>query len=100
MSDEVAYFFEWELHSGQEEQFRAAWTVITEAYLQQGSLGSRLLRGEDGRFYAYARWPDPEARARAVLDGEAVERAVAAMKAAIRRGSPPRQLFLEVDRWK
>lgn len=100
MADEVGYFFEWELHEGKEEQFRAAWTLVTDAYLDGGSLGSRLLRGTDGRFYAYARWPDPETRASASLHGEAVENAVAAMKEAIRYGAPPRQLFLEVDRWK
>lgn len=49
----------WRAKPGMEEQFRAAWRrgteLITEKY---GSYGSRLHRERDGRFVAYAEWPD------------------------------------------
>lgn len=49
----------WRVHSGMEDQFRAAWrrgtAHITRIY---GSLGSRLHRDRDGRFVGVAEWPD------------------------------------------
>jgi hypothetical protein len=56
----------WRVHPGKEEQFRAAWRRgtghITRIY---GSFGSRLHRERDGRFVAYAEWPDEAAWQRA-----------------------------------
>ncbi len=47
---------------GSETAFRALWARITEAIrARRGGLGSRLHRGDDGLFYAYARWPSREA---------------------------------------
>jgi heme-degrading monooxygenase HmoA len=49
----------WRVQPGKEEQFRKAWhrgtELITRIY---GSYGSRLHRDRDGRFVAYAEWPD------------------------------------------
>jgi heme-degrading monooxygenase HmoA len=49
----------WRVRPGKEEQFRKAWRrgteLITGIY---GSYGSRLHRDGDGRFVAYAEWPD------------------------------------------
>lgn len=51
----------WRVHPGKEDQFRKAWRrgteLITAIY---GSYGSRLHQDGDGRFVAYAEWPDEE----------------------------------------
>lgn len=40
-------------------KFIACWSGITEFFkTEAGALGSRLHKGEDGAFYAYAQWPD------------------------------------------
>lgn len=58
----------WRVQPGKEEQFREAWRrgteLITGIY---GSYGSRLHRDRDGRFVAYAEWPD-EATWRAAFE--------------------------------
>ena len=42
-----------------EETFIDAWSRLTELIRDhRGGRGSRLHRGEDGIFYAYAQWPD------------------------------------------
>ena len=60
----------WRVHPGKEEQFRRAWRrgteLITEKY---GSYGSRLHENADGRFVAYAEWPD-EATWQAAIDAK------------------------------
>lgn len=49
----------WRVHPGKEEQFRTAWRRGTEHIGRiYGGLGSRLHREADGRFVAYAQWPD------------------------------------------
>ena len=60
----------WRIHPGKEGQFRKAWCrgteLITERY---GSYGSRLHLDTEGRFVAYAEWPDEEhAQFRTELD--------------------------------
>lgn len=58
--------YRWRLHPGLEASFVDAWSRITELLLTDGgSLGSRLHRGSDGIWYAYAQWPSDEARQRA-----------------------------------
>lgn len=45
-----------------EEKFIACWSGITAFFKDKaGALGSRLHKGEDGAFYAYAQWPDKAA---------------------------------------
>jgi len=42
-----------------EARFIAAWSGITKFFRDEcGALGSRLHKGADGAFYAYAQWPD------------------------------------------
>jgi heme-degrading monooxygenase HmoA len=59
---EVAMFvamYWWRVKPGKEDQFRAAWRRGTELITARyGSYGSRLHRESDGRFVAYAEWPD------------------------------------------
>lgn len=51
---------------GHEERFRDAWRRLTEAiYARHGSLGSRLHRGQDGVWFAYAQWPSRQVWAEA-----------------------------------
>jgi len=42
-----------------EKLFIDCWAKITEFFRDEaGAFGSRLHKGEDGAFYAYAQWPD------------------------------------------
>ena len=51
--------FEFVVRTGKEDEFKQAWRKTTQGiYLFKGSLGSRLHRDEEGRFIAYAQWPD------------------------------------------
>lgn len=52
------------LHPGQEARYIAAWSALTARLrAQRGGLGSRLHKGADGIWYAYAQWPSAQARA-------------------------------------
>jgi len=56
----------WRVHPGKEDQFRRAWRRGTEHIGRiYGGLGSRLHREADGRFVAYAQWPDEQTWQRA-----------------------------------
>lgn len=60
-----AVIYRWRLHPGQEESFIRGWERVTLAIRAAcGSFGSRLHRGHDGTWVAYALWPDPETRDR------------------------------------
>lgn len=49
--------------AGKEEQYIAAWSRITQLLkAERGGLGSRLHRGADGIWYAYAQWSSAQAR--------------------------------------
>ena len=51
--------YRWKIKPGFEDQFLHAWEVGTRAIAREhGGLGSRMHRGQDGCFYAYAQWPD------------------------------------------
>lgn len=55
--------YRWRIKPGKETQFIEAWSKITAYYRENfDSLGSRLHRGDDGIFYAYAQWKSAEAR--------------------------------------
>lgn len=58
----IAVLYQWRLVAGKEAQFAAAWTIITEQFKLQGSLGSALFDGPDGTVFAIARWPDVKTR--------------------------------------
>ena len=58
--------YRWKLHPGKEHSFIEAWSAVTQHLLRaSGSLGSRLHRGPDQIWYAYAQWESAEARRRA-----------------------------------
>jgi heme-degrading monooxygenase HmoA len=58
--------YRWRIRPELEEQFIESWAEMTRFYIEdRGGWGSRLHRGEDGLFYAYAQWPSPEAREKA-----------------------------------
>jgi quinol monooxygenase YgiN len=60
-TDLFCVIYEWKVRPGKEDQFRETWRNITEAiFHQHGSLGSRLHHADDGRWIAYAQWPDRE----------------------------------------
>ncbi len=55
----LAVILEFDVIEGQENDFRAAWVETTEViYHNFGGLGSRLHKSDDGKFIAYAQWPD------------------------------------------
>lgn len=61
--------YSWRIDPSLEEQFTVGWSAVTRHYLEHhGSLGSRLHQGGDGRFYAYAKWPDEASRDAAAND--------------------------------
>ncbi len=64
------------LHPGMEAQYVSAWSTLTKRLrAERGGLGSRLHRGPEDIWYAYAQWPSAEARTRAfglgTVDAEA-----------------------------
>ena len=62
----VAILYRWRLHPGREQEFEHAWATVTRhLHAHHGSFGSRLHRGDDGLWYAYAAWPSLEHRAAA-----------------------------------
>lgn len=77
-----AVLYRWRLRAGLEDQFVDAWRDITLTLLGRGGRGSRLHRGPDGVWYAYAQWPSEEARARA-FDAQLESDAMARMRDAI-----------------
>ena len=53
-----AVIYRWRLKPGTEAQFASAWAERTRAIMnQEGGLGSRLHRSDNGWFVAYAQWP-------------------------------------------
>ena len=68
-----AVIYRWGLKLGMEAQFVEAWTLITGLYIaRRGGLGSRLHKGPDNIWYAYAQWTSAEART-AVFAGESLD---------------------------
>jgi heme-degrading monooxygenase HmoA len=75
--------YRWRVNPEKEAQFIESWSEITAYYRENyGSLGSRLHRGDDGIFYAYAQWNFAEQREKAFLDATKSE-AGAKMREAI-----------------
>ena len=71
----IAVIYRWRLKSGMEAQFIEAWSRITELYVTyRGGLGSRLHKGPEGIWYAYAQWPSAEVR-RAAFEGPPLDEA-------------------------
>lgn len=58
--------YRWRIKPEFERQFVENWSIITRYYVKKlGGLGSRLHRGADGLWYAYAQWESDEARQKA-----------------------------------
>lgn len=57
-----AALYRWKLKPGKEQQFIDAWSTATKALRGLGSFGSRLHKGPDDIWYAYAQWPSSQAR--------------------------------------
>ena len=56
-----AVIYRWKIKAGREIEFRDAWAERTgEIKKEYGTLGSRLHRSKDGRYWAYAQWPSRE----------------------------------------
>ena len=69
----LAVIYRWRLKPGMEAQFIEAWSRVTELYVaQRGGLGSRLHKGPDDVWYAYAQWPSGEVRT-AAFSGEPLD---------------------------
>jgi quinol monooxygenase YgiN len=85
--------YRWRLHPGKEHSFVEAWSAVTRRLLKaNGSLGSRLHRGPEDIWYAYAQWENADARRRAFE--EPVDAAIGAqMSSAIAETYP--ELILE-----
>jgi hypothetical protein len=66
--------YRWRIKPDKESQFIAAWSEITAFYRENlDSLGSRLHRGSDGLFYAYAQWKAEEDRENAFENAPELE---------------------------
>lgn len=76
----VCYIYRWRLKPGHEDAFVGAWTTMTVALRELGSIGARLHRAADGLWYSYAQWPSAEARSAAF--SRAVEPEASAVMAA------------------
>lgn len=54
---------EFDVISGREKDFVEHWSELTEAiHKEAGGLGSRLHKTSEGKFVAYAQWPDKSTR--------------------------------------
>jgi len=77
------------LHSGMEGQYISAWSRVTKALrAERGGLGSRLHRGPEGIWYAYAQWASAEARSQAFAAGPVDAEAERLMQEAIAERLP------------
>lgn len=58
--------YRWRIKPELEDQFIESWSEITLILINDfGGKGSRLHRGEDGLFYAYAQWNSEDERQKA-----------------------------------
>ncbi|MEP6903111.1 MAG: antibiotic biosynthesis monooxygenase [Actinomycetota bacterium] len=79
-----AVIYRWRVKPEKEQQFIEAWTEITKYYLTTfGALGSRLHRGSDGIFYAYAQWKFAENRTEAFQNAPKFEAGIKLKEAII-----------------
>ena len=81
--------YRWRIKPEKEAQFVEAWSEITAFYRENcDSLGSRLHRGDDGIFYAYAQWKSREDREKAFQNSPKSE-AGARMREAVEESYEP-----------
>ena len=89
--------YRWRLRPGHEQRFQDAWSIVTRALVEQGSLGSRLHIGDDGLWYSYAQWPSEEARAAAFATSLNIDDAQRTMDDAVSERFPEIVLTSSVD---
>ena len=86
--------YRFRVKEGREDEFVQAWsTVTTKLRDQRGALGSRLHRGADGLWYAYAQWPSVEAKSKA-FEGPPVDAEASAQMRELTEGTFP-EIVLE-----
>lgn len=89
--------YRWRINPEKEAQFIEGWTEITAYYRENfDSLGSRLHRGGDGIFYAYAQWKSAEQRENAFQNSPTFE-AGKLMREAIEESFPEVRLEILSD---
>ena len=82
--------YRWELVPGKEDQFIAAWEVMTKEIREHaGGLGSRLHKSDDGTWVAYAQWPSRDAWEAAEVATEAAREAAQQMADAVEEKKEP-----------
>lgn len=89
--------YRWRLRPGHEKLFQDAWSIVTQALIERGSLGSRLHVGNDGLWYSYAQWPSAEARTAAFATALNVDDAQRTMDEAVSERFPEIVLSSSVD---
>lgn len=90
--------YRWKLRPGADEEFRDAWRRATEAiYQHRSSLGSRLLKADDGTYYAMAQWPTQESWEKRSEPSDADPEASQTMRQLIEMSYPPVRLTLMDD---
>ena len=95
-----AVLYRWRVKEGSENAFAKAWLEVTDNFLKNfGSLGSRLHKGNDGLYYAYAVWPSREARDQAFFDSQ-LESAAESMRETSVERLPEIELEIVADRLK
>ncbi len=91
--------YRWKTKEGMEDQLIESWTEVTEFIVKSyDSLGSRLHRGDDGIWYAYARWKSAEQRVKAFAELPELE-AGKKMREAIEESLPEVILTTVSDYW-
>ncbi|HBL38591.1 MAG TPA: hypothetical protein DDZ19_05865 [Flavobacteriales bacterium] len=72
-AQQYAVLYVFDVKSGSEAVFEAAWKSVTEAIQSEsGSGGSRLHKSQNGTYWAHALWPS-----RAALEGAELSESVA-----------------------
>ena len=90
--------YRFRIREGFEQQFIDSWSRITLGLREhRGALGSRLHRGPDDIWYAYAQWPTAEARSRAFEGASVDAEAGELMREAVAENLPEIVLTPEAD---
>jgi len=93
-----AVIYRWRIRDGEEQAFQQAWALVTKSLRDhRGALGSRLHRGDDGSWIAYAQWPDRHAWERSRDLGAVDDEAAAAMRDAVEESYDPITLLPVCD---
>lgn len=93
-----AVIYQWKVAPGDEQAFLEAWEALTHRLRdERGALGSRLHRSDDGRFVAYAQWPDRQAWEDSRAAGPVDETLSARMESIVEERFEPITMNMESD---